>query len=133
MFGKITREKEIIAAVDKAIKKCIDKGILEIDKEDIPSIRVEVPREEKFGDFSVNTAMQLAKKARCNPRVIAENIIDNIDTNNTYIKDISIAGAGFINFVLDNRWLYDEMKKVITLKSEYGKMCIRDSFFPIQT
>lgn len=122
MFGKITREKEIIAAVDKAIKKCIDKGILEIDKEDIPSIRVEVPREEKFGDFSVNTAMQLAKKARCNPRVIAENIIDNIDTNNTYIKDISIAGAGFINFVLDNRWLYDEMKKVITLKSEYGKV-----------
>ncbi len=121
MFGKKTREKEIIALVNESINKCIDENLIEISKEDIPSIRVEVPREEKFGDFSVNTAMQLAKKARCNPRLIAENIVKNIDTSNTYIKDISIAGAGFINFTLDNKWLYDEMEKVISLKGEYGK------------
>lgn len=121
MFGKKTREKEIIALVNESINKCIDENLIEISKEDIPSIRVEIPREEKFGDFSVNTAMQLAKKARCNPRLIAENIVKNIDTSNTYIKDISIAGAGFINFTLDNKWLYDEMEKVISLKGEYGK------------
>ncbi|MCR2033309.1 arginine--tRNA ligase [Anaerofustis stercorihominis] len=122
MFGKITREKEIIKLVDDAIDKCIEQGLLEIKKEDVPEIRVEVPREEKFGDFSVNTAMQLAKAARCNPRIIAENIIKNIDTKNSYVKDISIAGAGFINFTLDNKWLYDELKKVITLKDKYGKI-----------
>ena len=122
MFGKITREKEIIKLVDNAIDKCIEQGLLEIKKEDVPQIRVEVPREEKFGDFSVNTAMQLAKAARCNPRIIAENIIKNIDTKNSYVKDISIAGAGFINFTLDNKWLYDELKKVITLKDKYGKI-----------
>ena len=83
MFGKITREKEIIKLVDNAIDKCIEQGLLEIKKEDVPQIRVEVPREEKFGDFSVNTAMQLAKAARCNPRIIAENIIKNIDTKNS--------------------------------------------------
>ncbi|RGD73427.1 arginine--tRNA ligase [Anaerofustis stercorihominis] len=122
MFGKITREKEIIKLVDNAIDKCIEQGLLEIKKEDVPQIRVEVPREEKFGDFSVNTAMQLAKAARCNPRIIAENIIKNIDTKNSYVKDISIAGAGFINFTLDNKWLYDELKKVINLKDKYGKI-----------
>lgn len=122
MFGKITREKEIIKLVDDAIDKCIEQGLLQIKKEDVPEIRVEVPREEKFGDFSVNTAMQLAKAARCNPRIIAENIIKNIDTKNSYVKDISIAGAGFINFTLDNKWLYDELKKVITLKDKYGKI-----------
>lgn len=122
MFGKITREKEIIKLVDNAIDKCIEQGLIEIKKEDVPQIRVEVPREEKFGDFSVNTAMQLAKAARCNPRIIAENIIKNIDTKNSYVKDISIAGAGFINFTLDNKWLYDELKKVITLKDKYGKI-----------
>lgn len=122
MFGKITREKEIIKLVDNAIDKCIEQCLIEIKKEDVPVIRVEVPREEKFGDFSVNTAMQLAKAARCNPRIIAENIIKNIDTKNSYVKDISIAGAGFINFTLDNKWLYDELKKVITLKDKYGKI-----------
>ncbi|MGN8914334.1 arginine--tRNA ligase [Anaerofustis butyriciformans] len=122
MFGKKTREKEIIALVKDSINKCIDEKLIEISKEDIPSIKVEVPREEKFGDFSVNTAMQLAKKARCNPRLIAENIVKNIDTKDSYVKDISIAGAGFINFTLDNKWLYDEMEKVISLKEEYGKI-----------
>jgi len=122
MFGKITREKEIIKLIENSIIKCINDGELDIQKEDIPTIRVEVPREEKFGDFSVNTAMQLAKAARTNPRMIAENIIKNIDTKGSYIKDITIAGAGFINFTLDNRWLYDELKKVVTLKDKYGKI-----------
>ena len=78
MFGKKTREKEIIALVKDSINKCIDEKLIEISKEDIPSIKVEVPREEKFGDFSVNTAQKKKKKARCNPRLIAENIVKNI-------------------------------------------------------
>lgn len=122
MFGKNTREKEIIALIEESIKKCIDLGKLDIKKEDIPVIKVEVPRDEKFGDFSVNTAMQLAKAVKCNPRMIANSIVENLDTKDTYIKEVTIAGAGFINFTLDNKWLYDEMKLVLDLKEEYGKI-----------
>ena len=62
-------------------------------------IEVGIPKKKQFGDFSVNTAMVLAKKAGRNPREIAELIIDNLPPEReTLFKKVDIAGAGFINF-----------------------------------
>ena len=121
MFGKLKTEEKIRELVRKALEKCIEEGALNITEDQIPEIITEVPREEKFGDFSVNTAMQLARVARMNARIIAQNIIDRIEKDED-ISEVTLAGAGFINFRLTNKWLYDELADIIRLESEYGKV-----------
>lgn len=63
-------------------------------------ITLEVPRNAEHGDLSTNVAMTLSKALKKNPRELAVNLVEILksSTNNAVITDISIAGAGFINF-----------------------------------
>ena len=56
---------------------------LEIDGVDI---HVETPKNTDNGDFSSNVAMQLTRVLRKNPRVIAEEIISNIEEDEAVEK-----------------------------------------------
>ena len=97
---KETVRKQISDLLDNAIKKA---GFYPVN------YLIETPREKSNGDFSANAAMLLAKTAKKPPRAIAESIVGNIDCKGTYIDKIEVAGPGFINFYLNNRWLYDVM------------------------
>ena len=81
----------------------------------------EIPKDEKFGDFSANIAMTLAKDLKMPPRKIAEEIIANLEYNKNYILKTEIAGAGFINFYATNAYYIDELKKVLAEKDNFGK------------
>ena len=63
--------------------------------------------------------MVLTKIAKRNPRDIAQAIVDNLDASKAHVKQIDIAGPGFINFYLNNQYLTDiipeESKKDINL------------------
>ncbi len=52
----------------------------------------------RFGDYQSNSAMVLAKKLKTNPRVLAQQILDALDTGD--LATTSIAGPGFINFTI---------------------------------
>ena len=84
-------------------------------------IEIEIPKEKKYGDFSVNTAMKLTKILRNSPVNIAKAIIENMDFEGTYIEKCEIAGPGFINFYLKNDWLYDGLKLAYELGEDFGK------------
>lgn len=111
-------ENKIIQAIKDALLKAKEKG--EIDFERLPDFILEVPREKTHGDFASNVAMQLTKQAKKNPRLIAQTIIDNLDTRGSYIHEIEIAGPGFINFKLDQAWLYDVLADITEKKQSYG-------------
>ncbi len=83
-------------------------------------INIETPKDIKFGDFSANTAMLLAKQEKKAPRVIAQEIIDNMDIEGTYIDRIEIAGAGFINFYLKEGWMAGVLPIVEEMGNNYG-------------
>ena len=61
-------------------------------------VRLEVPKDKSFGEFSVNTAMQLASVLRKNPRQIAQEIIANMKTEDTYVQEVSMAGRDLLIF-----------------------------------
>jgi len=84
-------------------------------------IEIEIPKEKKYGDFSVNTAMKLTKILRNSPVNIAKEIINAMDLDGTYIEKCEIAGPGFINFYLKSDWLYDGLKLAHSLGEDYGK------------
>ena len=65
--------------------------------------------------------MQLTKIAKMPPRAIAEAILENLDTTNTPIEKIEIAGPGFMNISLRKDYLADVIKAVIEQGSNYGR------------
>lgn len=62
-----------------------------------PPIQLSRTKDPVHGDFATNLAMMLAKPAGKPPRDIAEALVAALPANND-IKDVQIAGPGFINF-----------------------------------
>ena len=109
-------KQQLKVAIDEAIKQAelVPEGQL-------PELKVEVPKDKSNGDFSTNAAMVLTKIARKNPRDIAAAIIENFDQAKVGVKEINIAGPGFINFTMDSKELANVIHKVLDQKENYGR------------
>ena len=110
---KETVRQQISALVDKAVA---DAGYEAVN------YSVETPREKSNGDFSTNAAMLLTKVAKKAPRLIAEELISGMNCEGTYIDRVEVAGPGFINFYLNNNWLYDVIDLVEKMGDRYGSI-----------
>lgn len=94
-------------------------GLLRFEQQ--PEFVIEVPRDEGHGDFSTNAAMLLARQARMAPRQIADIIISQMDLGQMpEVVKVEVAGAGFINFFVDQSWLYELPALVIGMGDRYG-------------
>ncbi len=115
---KETREsiKNIILT---AAKTAIEKGEL-IDAE-LGDFNVEVPADRSHGDFAVNAAMVWTKVFRQNPRMIAEKIVNNCSFEGTYIERAEIAGPGFINLFIADKYYAAIVNDVIEKGDNYGR------------
>jgi arginyl-tRNA synthetase len=66
----------------------------------------------EFGDYQYNGVMKLAKILKQNPRQIATNVVEHIDTTGMIAK-VEIAGPGFINIWLNNDWLSTQTTAIL--------------------
>ncbi len=111
--------KQILAAAIKAAaQKAIDEGT--VKGGDLPEVLLEVPPQKEFGDFATNFAMQSARALKCNPRMIAQVVVNNLDC--AYVEKMEIAGPGFINFYLKQDWMYDMLAGIIAEGENYGNL-----------
>ncbi len=112
-------ENQIIKTVKNAIITAQKNG--ELAEVKIPEFKVEIPNDRSHGDYAINAAMVGAKAFKTAPRMIAEAIVKNLNTENTYIKSVEIAGPGFINITLSDRYYSDILKDVEQKGEDYGK------------
>lgn len=111
--------KQILAtAIKAAAQKAIDEGT--VKGGELPEVLLEVPPQKEFGDFATNFAMQSARALKCNPRMIAQAVVDNLDC--AYVEKMEIAGPGFINFYLKQDWIYDVLAGIIAEGENYGNL-----------
>ena len=106
------------------IKEEIQAAVLKAElatEEQIPNVVLESPKDKTNGDFSTNMAMQLARVAKKAPRMIAEELVANFDKAKASIEKIEIAGPGFINFYMDNRYLTDLIPTIVNAGEAYGE------------
>lgn len=109
--------KELLQkAIYQAAQQAIADGVFSADE--LPKIVLEVPPKKEFGDFATNFAMQAAKAAKTNPRVIAEALVGRL--NETWLDKTVIAGPGFINFYLKSDWLYTMLADILIQGQQYG-------------
>lgn len=71
-----------------------------------PEVQLTRP-DEQFGDFATNIALHLAKSLAKNPYEVAKAITENVKGRTSHIKEVSVAGPGFINFTLTDQALLE--------------------------
>lgn len=113
---------EIKDIVTQAIKKAANEGLIAINS--IPEIEIEEPKEKQHGDLAINTAMVMARQAKMAPKKIAEIIVSNVDISGTLIEKIEVAGPGFINFYLKDKYLEEALKLIYVRGKDYGRVNI---------
>lgn len=108
--------KKIIAC---ASEKAAEKGTLAT----VPSgtFNVEIPADRANGDFSTNAAMTWARELKNAPRKIADAIIAEVSLEGTYFERVEVAGPGFINFYLGDRYYADILKDIRAKGKDYGR------------
>jgi len=91
-------------------------------------IEIEIPREEKYGDYSTSVALKIAKKIKTNPINIANDLLTILKKDNkNFFKKIEVVPPGFINFFLSKEFLIQELTKIFSKKENYGKAETTDS------
>ncbi len=101
----------------EAVNTLQQNGVL--DKDLSPNIAVERTRDAQHGDFASNLALILAKTAKCNPRDLAQTIVDALP-NSPLIQKVSIAGPGFINFFINPDIQFDVVRQIHELGNKFG-------------
>jgi arginyl-tRNA synthetase len=81
---------------------------------DPASVHLERPARREMGDWSTNIAMVNAKKVGTNPRALATSLVEVLAADPAaHVTSVEVAGPGFINFRLDDGWLYDALAEVL--------------------
>ena len=111
---KMGIEDRIIETIGKVIKEKLD---FEADE---GMIMLEIPKDNRNGDYSTNVAMRLSKQLKRNPQetaaIIKEALLQELDI----FEKIEIAGPGFINFWLKKESMADIINTILELEDDYG-------------
>lgn len=114
---KNTRES-IKTLIDGAAKRAMAEGAL--PSAELKSFNIEVPADRTHGDFAVNAAMVWTKLFRMPPRAIADIIVNNLSLDGTFIDRAEVAGPGFINLFLSDRYYAAIVSDVLNKGGDYG-------------
>lgn len=105
----------------QAARRAAEKGTL--PSAEIAGL-VEIPKNDANGDFAANHAMHSARTLHMAPRKIAQALADELSLEGTWFAKMEIAGPGFMNFTLGDRWYRDVLAAISDEKDRYGRVDI---------
>lgn len=112
-------ENELKIIIENAINKAMASG--DLPEAEIPQFNIEKPANKDNGDYSTNVAMAGARAFKKAPKMIAEAIAKCIELGGTVFEKVEIAGPGFMNFFLSQKFYSDILKDVFACGENYGK------------
>ncbi|WP_297455108.1 arginine--tRNA ligase [Persephonella sp.] len=96
----------------------LEKEIPQV-KEVADKIKIDIPKEDKFGDLSINVAFLLTKTLKKKPLDIANQIKEILEKLPEFSK-VEVAGAGFINLFLSQEYYKKVLETILKEKDNYG-------------
>ncbi len=117
---------EIVKKVENDLKERITDALgravaaEELPPRIMPAFIIERPQNRANGDLSANAALVGAKAFKMPPRKIAEIIEKNIDLQDSYFEKLEVAGPGFLNFTLSEKYYSDILYDVLKKGEKYG-------------
>ena len=112
-----TRDR-LAEAISRAADTVAERDGLTLDA--TPDVvHLERPSRRELGDWSTNIAMVNAKRAGTNPQALARSLVEVLQADPpAHTTTIEVAGPGFINFTLDDGWLYDALAELLAQGEE---------------
>jgi arginyl-tRNA synthetase len=86
------------------------------------AIQYDYPKLAAHGDLSTNAALLLSRELKKAPRLIAESIVAKIKENAADLRDIQIAGPGFINFFFKESYYTGYLEHILNEDTVYGRL-----------
>ena len=114
-----TAKTQLKTAVNTAIAALTDRG--DLPAGELRDFNIEVPADRKNGDLSANVAMVNAKVFRMPPAKAASLIAEAMDLSGTYYDRAEVAGPGFMNFYLNDRYYADILRDIAAEGADYGR------------
>ena len=112
-------ENELKIIIENAVNKAMASG--DLPQAEIPQFNIEKPANKDNGDYSTNVAMAGARAFKKAPKMIAEAIEKSLELGGTVFEKVEIAGPGFMNFFLSQKFYSDVLKDVFACGENYGK------------
>jgi len=87
-------------------------------------VALELPTDNRFGDFSTNIALKLSKLLKRSPRATATDLVVCLQKEiaksslQDLVTQIKVEGAGFINFYLKENYFYEQLRVIIARGKE---------------
>ena len=93
--------------MNKSAIKLLEEELSKIVKDlGYDSISLSISNRPDLGEYQINDAMRFAKLFHKNPNEIANEIVQALKKTD-YFKEVSVAGAGFINLTLSDNFLIE--------------------------
>ena len=106
--------------VRAALQTAVDNAALADAGDAVDRITAEPPRDPAHGDVATNAAMILAKPLKMKPRELALKIAARLEADPD-IDTVQVAGPGFINMRLSDRFWAGQVGAVLNAGLRYGR------------
>ena len=81
---------------------------------------VEIPKDVSNGDYTTTFCLAAAKAMKMNPRQVATILTEHMALEGSYFTSVEIAGPGFMNFRLGDKWFGDTVTAIEAAGADYG-------------
>jgi arginyl-tRNA synthetase len=112
-------QRDLAELFRAALERAVAAGALDLDLGAVGEPLLERPRLPEHGDWATNVAMVLAKAAKAPPRKVAEAIVAHLELPD-WVAGVEVAGPGFINVRLDQRWFAGLVRRVVAAGESFG-------------
>ena len=109
---------QVLALTMTAYETAAAEGLLPADIAVKPS--VEIPKDTANGDYTTTFCLAAAKALHKNPRQVAQILMDHMQLEGSYFTTVEMAGPGFLNFRLGDKWFGDTVACVECEGADYG-------------
>ena len=109
---------QVLALTMTAYENAAAEGLLPADVAVKPS--VEIPKDTANGDYTTTFCLAAAKALHKNPRQVAQILMDHMQLEGSYFTTVEMAGPGFLNFRLGDKWFGDTVACVEREGADYG-------------
>jgi len=112
-----------IQELTKKIEESIQNALKELGYYDqnIP-VALEQPKDKSHGDYASNIALRYAKIARKAPVKIAQEIVELLDKDALFLKEINVVNPGFINFFISPAFVFGVINDINQEPDAYGRL-----------
>jgi len=114
---KETVKQKLYNVISEALSEAVKDG--KLPEGDYPDVKVEYPRDAKFGDYSTPIALESAKVVKRSPIQTGDILKEYIEKSD-FVGEVEVVKPGFINIYISHAFLSGLVGDVLEQREKFG-------------